>query len=441
MTNEIVPAGNNQNIIRRFLDAVAIRFGQEALERFLDYAEEQIEQGSNNFRQLVRNYFNSDNDEWVQGYLNTLNPPGDLDHIQTPQDLVRHNNEQRQISPVDNNNQLGRNVRRRIDFSQPNMQDTTQMDTSTASLRTASSSTNSGNYETPITVAQPSYSESETLTKYLPFTYWFTVARPTFVTPLEFEINLTHPQNMITFSSNMTVPTPGAAISKGFFTHNTSDTTVLTNWNNPLIAYPRTISATPQVQRPATIQWYSSRYKYYTVLNCHYKITMQNVKNTSNSDVWMSYGYNVSNPTKVGNVYPVENVNIQDEMYWKDLKSIIIPSKGTPTSKDRGIVILEGNYKPGQAKKNVENDGDVQRWTAIEDNGGLGIPKLRETFVARFYRAPFAQFDSGVIRVQVQLVYTIQFKDLNMKLSHPLNVTLADENLSFTNTDLVATGW
>lgn len=328
-----------------------------------------------------------------------------------------------------------------------NRTSTTNMEepTSTARAMIGSSATTSDvnkGQETQITNAQASYWMQHTLTKYAPYNYYFTICRPNFVEPLQFTIKMTHPQAMINFTPALQIPVAGANTAKGFFTHNIGSNR--TAWENPLVTYPKTVGGTPGVQIPASIAYYVQNYKKYTVTNCHYKITFQHTStNGKENDIFMTYGFNTyrtAAPAE-GNRYPLTtNTNVDDEMYWKDIKSAIIKTRQNDSASDPASYVLEGNYKMGQAKKTVENDSDIEVWHNIETNGSLTAPRLTEELVCRFYRAPISP-DNQIsnARVMIQLVYTIQFKDLRDQLMYPQRTDTA--TIIVDNTDFQPSGW
>jgi hypothetical protein len=402
------------DIVRNF--AINYGYGQA-----VQFANALLEEGRQQLPELIENTRrwltqNQNDPQWIQGYMNTLNTPGALDHIQTPQDLVRHTNEQR-ISPIQSSSQ------RTLNFDTPlsKRQRTENMNSEPAApmnqlLRTSGVSTtnnSSGSAETPITPADPRYSDQTTDTCKMPVSIWCTVVRPQHQTPVEIVLKMTTPLNVFS-ASNYIVSVAGAASTSGSVgNYNKNDTTNFSNWDSPMPIYPVLLGATPIVSAYEFTQM-AKKYNFYTVLNCHYKLTFQNVSTGTNDDVVVRTGFNTYSTTTIGTKYPTTNIFLYEERCWKNMKEQVIRSRPSPTCNDQGHVIIEGDYKPGQAERSVMNDGDVKRWTAV------GVqPTFTEEMVLRFYRAPFAQTAQAGVRCELGLCYTVQFKDLKPAFRYP----------------------
>ena len=68
-------------------------------------------------------------------------------------------------------------------------------------------------------------------------------------------------------------------------------------------------------------------------------------------------------------------------------------------------------------KRNVKNDEDVKTWTATNSTP----TDWTEAMTLNFWKAPFNQngTDLSGVKIQVQLKYVVQFKDLKVQARYP----------------------
>ena len=109
--------------------------------------------------------------------------------------------------------------------------------------------------------------------------------------------------------------------------------------------------------------------------------------------------------------------------------------------------IIRGSYKPGQAKRNIVNDGDVKTWTAV----GPTLPNLKEILTLNFFADPFnngcqtPEYSTsdvtssggsvyGTVMMEINLKYIVQYKDLKQLARYP-NVSSGT-----TTTQIISTG-
>lgn len=258
-----------------------------------------------------------------------------------------------------------------------------------------------GSHETKVMPAQPDYQLPETHTARLTFATWLSMTDCQWAQPVSLEINMVDPKTPII--STVTHPTAAAAYTQGIFDEQVpSFSGAVGAWANPLYSYPQTYSTT---LLPGMWRYYVKLYEYFHVTNCHYRITMQNCSENQSGDVCIFYTNNVYGSTKTGNVIPT-NQPINIAMHWKNLHRKVLPTRPNKAEDTQAFVIIEGDYKPGQGRRNVHNDEDVKTWTAV-----ASAPTLTEDLAILFYQSPFAQ-DHGFVRMQIELWYDVQFKDL-----------------------------
>lgn len=413
--------------------------GRSALEYIENWSRENTRAGIDTVRNALTSWY----EEAVQVYNEPI--PGDypVDVPQGPRELANHYyrnsiNENQLTTPATQPvtsstiSPVERRVARRsrhqdalTEWSQSNNTTSTQMDSKVAGVesfaaRSGVSSTEDGGRETAITPADPTYGEPNTLTKKINWVGCVTCTLPTNVEPPEMRILMTKPFNFLSFEPVLAAPVGGAAITKGFFNKNLVDNLNGVNtWNATPISFP--LGTIDPLLTKLTCQNYTAfanKYLYYTVLNCHYKITMQNTSTNTVGDTQVMVGFNTFKGTDRVGVYPRTDVFLAEETFFPGLKKYIIPSRPNVNKSEQAWVIIEGNYKPGQAKRNIVNDGDVKRWTEVGQP-----PNYAEELVLRFWRGDmnldeFYSFKS-CIRMKIQLSYTIQFKDLRRPFEYP----------------------
>lgn len=226
-----------------------------------------------------------------------------------------------------------------------------------------------------------------------------------------------------------------------------------------------TNAGTDTTEKPAWRDFWGTLYEYYTVLGCEYEIIcynplqveairMNNIPSKTinaiaypavqikqgagyyNTDCVVATQYDTYSSTAgtTGNVMPLtyyEEVRAFKNIQW------------TPVPGGKKAVI-KGTYKPGQASRNISNDGDVKTWTKTSE----GAPTtLQEILTLNFWTDPFfnarrpdtyyttsnephdgtnpttASAMPGVVEMEVKLKYIVQFKDLKQQARYPNSIT------------------
>lgn len=196
--------------------------------------------------------------------------------------------------------------------------------------------------------------------------------------------------------------------------------------------------------------FYASIYKYYSVVGCRYNILIENL---SHEDIWVHEMF-VSKTTP-----PLEADN-NDILNWPNVKSHYVRSIGAaiaanniekqnePVNKSNegddvqmggttanfesqnhirnegsSIIKLSGHYRPGDYTRDIAQDADVERWTAVDQS-----PTLREALLLRF--KPTRNFYNNnnadnydrylTFKITTQLEYLVEFKELKDGLKWPI---------------------
>ena len=319
--------------------------------------------------------------------------------------------------------------------------------------------------ETPISLATPSYGLQETHTTILPWTGWITVASIDKSTPVQVAIRLNGIWDMVDGTMPAAV-NPGAPMTKGiYFDPAGSDgLNSVASVQYPTRFAPSTATVT---ERPQWRDFWASIYDYYTVLGCEYEIIVTNPTNHYDSVILngpdtAAYGEtatatnmgavdlapavqvpiqlsanavcavhidtNSTLTTTTGNVMP--QTNYREVRYFKNIRWERINDK-------HGTNIIRGTYKPGQAKRNIVNDGDVKTWTrttaTVPANGEpVQTPNLREILTLNFWQDPLNNTNKPVsLNIEMNLKYIVQFKDLKQQARYPNRIT-TDQDITLT---------
>ena len=226
-----------------------------------------------------------------------------------------------------------------------------------------------------------------------------------------------------------------------------------------------TNNATEATERPAWREYWAKLYEYYTVLGCEYEIIIHNPINVQQTEMALMAMSNGSTGTLGANLvgqpagYSTMNTDIVCALQM-DTYSDTSGSTGnvmplTRYSEIRAYknirwypieggkkTVIRGTYKPGQAKRNIVNDGDVKTWTATS----VTLPNLKEILTLNFFNDPFYAGTTtptynasgfaatgghikGCANIEVNLKYIVQYKDLKVQARYP-NTLQTDQDIT-----------
>lgn len=293
--------------------------------------------------------------------------------------------------------------------------------------------------ETPISrYPTLTYGLQETHTTILPFTFWFSSACHTTGAPAVMKIRLNSIYDFITSE----VGTLGIG-----------DTPVTaTNYGRPIApdgkgannTFPETINDGTAVETPYWRNYWAQLYEYYTVLGCEYKITTGCVNTSSGFAAILGHTIDSwsDTATESGNITPT--TNLSEAMSLKGMQFDVLRG-ARAENEGQQMTVIQRRYIPGQAKRNIVNDGDVKTWTKTAFNGTSPenyVPTLKDTLNLYFWRAPLANIVSSNTEVtacntQVELKWIVQFKDLRNLPRYPVTTagTSVITNITTTRTD------
>ena len=272
-----------------------------------------------------------------------------------------------------------------------------------------------GTQETPISMQKPVYGVPETRTVILPWTQYLSAGVPANNTSAcnNFSIRLTSPYD--TLVDNLTLPTAGTAIGTGLY-NKLAETGQQNTWQATLMSFPAETGAGANTsEAPMWRSYFDKLYDYYTCLGVEYEITVCNPIQKLNADVVVGVGVDTYSTTSTGNVFPTGASLFQMET-WPGLQWRVIKSTADGTT-DQTFTVFKGYYKPGQEKRNVNNDEDVKTWTKTTEQ-----PSLTETLRIFISRAAFNdQTNRQALNFRIKMKFIIQFKDLKVNYRFPLS--------------------
>lgn len=162
---------------------------------------------------------------------------------------------------------------------------------------------------------------------------------------------------------------------------------------------------------------YSKWYKYWTILGCEYEITLMAPRG-SGRGVTVAHMIETSGQSgsrTLPDTVDLYNIQAQKGINYTNVQPYNVPG-GYKT-------IIKGTYKPGTAKRDVKNDGDVKLWTETNTT-----PSYVESLKLYFYRDPLSSNESNQnagtrqthCQVQIRLKYIVQWKDLQQAAYYPI---------------------
>lgn len=230
----------------------------------------------------------------------------------------------------------------------------------------------------------------------------------------------------------------------------TTGTGGLTTFWNPAAAEPDALTA----NKARWFNYYAGLYKYYHVISCRYKVFIENLSGEPAFAHVMFYN----------DIQPPTNATNEDIMLWQGVKTKYLtthykainpagyidsaettfnPSGLVEENEGQGdtggttnyrvgnmvastigspVAYFSGEYKPGQFKREIIRDADVENWTGIGTN-----PVLTERLLVRIkpessgLNAVSQRGDMVHFKIRVELSYLVEFKELQDNLKWPVS--------------------
>ena len=333
-----------------------------------------------------------------------------------------------------------------------------------AQIQQAAVGGNTVSKETPVSITQPSYGLQETHTAILPWTGYISAGGLDKNTPLQLKVRMNSPYDMLDMT---VVANPGDGTTqistKAFYEYliNPSGRTMVNSITNYPAATP---AGTTASERPQWLEYFAKIYDFYTVIGCEYEIIMENPIQQECWDLKEVKSRTISTVVYPSVLVPVRNGYYNTDAVCAtqfDTYSSTATSTGNvmPQTKYREVrafknikwhpiqsgkkQIIRGVYRPGDAKRNITNDGDVKTWTAT----GAAPSTLQEILTLNFWADPFWTCAEHVwggtdvmdpstttlaarpaVNMEINLKYIVQFKDLKQQARYP-NTLHTDQSL------------
>ena len=279
--------------------------------------------------------------------------------------------------------------------------------------------------ETPISnYPSLTYGLQETHTTILPYVAWMSVNLDRAQSNgVQLKLRLNSIYDMLDIAINAAPGADTAFTGSGF-----SNKKIGYNGKTPYngSAFPHTLAAgTNAAERPQWRDYWAQVYQYYTVLGCEYEIVHVNPVGNWD-DIHATPGNRVfggdiivgeqidtysDTAAATGNVMPL--TNLPEVMNYKNIKWHRLEANGNGANQGNTLIV-KGRYMPGQAKRNIVNDGDVKTWTAVGSS-----PNLKEFLTLNYWMHPLSSGTHYGANLQVRLKYIVQFKDLVAQARYP----------------------
>lgn len=281
--------------------------------------------------------------------------------------------------------------------------------------------------ETPVMIPPTiTYGLQDTHTTILPTVFWFSAVNLSTTLPLTLKLRLNSFNDIICGTTNIknAISTAGERVFIQHKVANTDITTTVTDttmdtWNQ----FPATIGNDddPEVWYR---DYYKNIYQYYTVLGVEYEITYINPRDNGRHCL---VAHTVETSGLGGATFLPETTSLKDLYGMKQIQFTNVQSRHTET--DSEFQIIKGTYKPGSAKRDVSNDGDVKLWTTTTADA---TPSYVEALQLMHFAHPLSHNATSLtstngyqLMCQVRLKYIVQFKQLKQGVRYPTSVPLA----------------
>lgn len=299
--------------------------------------------------------------------------------------------------------------------------------------------------ETPISPwPSISYGLQDTHTTIIPWTGWISAVGMDEITPLKLEVKMNSIFDFVNNNALTTPPNVGAAfVAKGFYS-----VPITADAKRAALGFPESYSGST-TEQPAWRSYWCNLYDYYTVVGCEYKFIIHNPSEVRGNSVIV--GTQFDTYTDVGgqaqNVMP--STRLSQAMSYKNIKWNVVESDAL--AQNKSMAVVAGNYKPGQAKRNIINDGDTKTWIWTGSAGAAPsgtpnqIPNMKENITLHMWRGGLAASNTGVygygVNIQMEIKYIVQFKDLREQARYPNTVSVSGNNIVSTlGTDATLSG-
>lgn len=285
--------------------------------------------------------------------------------------------------------------------------------------------------ETPISpYPSLSYGVQETHTTILPYRGYASFGMLDHDTPLQLRIRTNSINDMML--TQLTALTAGQPIATKAF-HTLPVGPGGANENGAV--FPVTLTAGAKTnERAQWRDWWALQYEYYTVLGMKYKFIVHNTGNARGGDIEVCVNDDTYSATvgTTGNITPA--TKYIEMKAFKNQRWYFVEAATSESNTEINQVVISGIFKPGQGKRNIQNDGDVKTWTPVDT-----IPNLNEILNVNLFKSGL-NYTTAVKtcgNISIELDYIVQFKDLKERLRYPHTLAGTDPiTIQSSNTDV-----
>lgn len=273
--------------------------------------------------------------------------------------------------------------------------------------------------ETPVSIPPTiTYGLQDTHTTILPTVFWFSCTNLSQTTPLTLRLRLNSYNDIICGSTNIKASIPDQ--TPYMINRKVADKTYNSTISTALATFPPFPDTIAENGDPKC--WYKpywdALYEYYTVLGVEYEIIYNNPRAGGRHNL-VAYTVETTGTTQSTSI--AQETPLRDLYGFKQVRFENVQCRDN--SMQQCFSIIKGNYKPGQAKRDVSNDGDVKLWTRTAANA---TPTYLEALQLMHYAHPLAlsrEEDSALghnLLVQVRMKYIVQFKQPKQSMKYPM---------------------
>jgi len=249
------------------------------------------------------------------------------------------------------------------------------------------------------------------------------IPRSIFTHPFQNTVTVSLPYKSATFGNVITSAASALATDVYSFTFRlNSPRDVITEYTYAADPAPTSDTFSGTQNSPMYWNYYSSMYRYYTVIKSHYKVTIRGT-NTGGKrwSVW-SVHHGMQGPPIIGAGPGFGYASDMYKSFWPHARFQQLVERGgsgTAVNSDYGSVLMEGDYYPGRVsvQNDVVEDELARTWHPVSE-----VPPLKELCTIIVHKSDFEAYYAltSYLDVQVEVNYTVQFKDLKEIYQYPI---------------------
>jgi hypothetical protein len=273
--------------------------------------------------------------------------------------------------------------------------------------------------ETPVSIPPTiTYGLQDTHTTIIPSIFWLSAINLANSVPLQISLRLNSFNDIIESLTGTIIAQDDAFATPSWCNKRAHDNTITTGSYANLLSFPNAIT-TANEQRVWYRNYFAKLYQYYTVLGCEYEIVINNPRAGGRHAIcaYSIQTEGVSNANRLPVTTELEDMYGMKEIQYKNLQC-------RDNSMQQQYQIIRGTYKPGTAKRDVSNDGDVKLWT---QTASTATPTYKELLQMHFYQHPLSHDNTTTnatgwhLNIQFRMKYIVQYKQQASQIAFPLS--------------------